>query len=98
MVGGGELTISFVLSHTNLCFFFRSLHVPQSLIAKVELQELMHVNTLLISAANNCNSMGIVSKVNPHPLYVSPTFAAVYPKVPLDQIPKQGVCVLLKLK
>lgn len=35
--------------------------MPQGLLARVELQEFMHVNKMLISAAKNCNSMGIVS-------------------------------------
>ena len=51
------LVLSFFL--TIVCFF-RSCHVPQSLLARIELQELMHVNTLLISAATNSNTMGIV--------------------------------------
>ena len=38
-----------------------NLHCAQGLLARVELQEFMHVNKMLISAAKNCNSMGIVS-------------------------------------
>ena len=37
-----------------------NVHVPQSLNARIELQELMHVNKLLLSAAKNNNTMGIV--------------------------------------
>ena len=37
-----------------------NLHVPQDIRSRVELQELMHVNTCLLSAAKNCNTMGIV--------------------------------------
>ena len=37
-----------------------NMHVPQDLQSRVELQELMHVNTCLMSAATNSNTMGIV--------------------------------------
>ena len=41
--------------------FLRSLHLPQSLTARAELEGLMHTNKLLITPASNKNSMGIVS-------------------------------------
>ena len=54
---------TFPLYHSTLTVcLFADMHCPQGLLARVELQEFMHVNKMLISAAKNCNSMGIVSK------------------------------------
>ena len=41
-----------------------NLHAAQSIQARVELEQLMHVNQMLISAATNSNTMGIVSEFN----------------------------------
>ena len=49
-----------------------NLHTPQNLNARTELEELMHVNKLLVNPANNKNTMGIVCIIPPLNSPISP--------------------------